>query len=97
MPENRGFYKKYEVRRIDFKPGREDSQYFVLDVTHDPYAIPALQAYRDALPEDWHALRNDLDRLIAGQRFNHDTGEWTVADHAAERLREFEEARKPQE
>jgi hypothetical protein len=45
MPENKGFYQKYIVERVDGKPvGRT----FTLEIDKDPFAKPALQAYRDA-------------------------------------------------
>ncbi len=46
MPENRGYYQKYKVERVDGKPiiGRT----WTLELNGDPFAKPALQAYRDA-------------------------------------------------
>ena len=64
MPENRGFYEKYEVRRKDGRdqPGgdREGAAYFTLDLTHDPYARTALQAYADAAADALPDLVADL-------------------------------------
>lgn len=52
----KGLYGKYTVLRNDGrdKPGgdRADADYFVLDLTHDKYAIAALSAYIDALRAD---------------------------------------------
>ena len=49
MDKNRGLYEKYIVRRADNKdmPGQKHygCRYFVLDMTHDVHAIPALWAY----------------------------------------------------
>jgi hypothetical protein len=48
----RGPYKKYIVKRVDgsHRKGRkhEFCKYHVLDLDHDPYALPALKAYADA-------------------------------------------------
>lgn len=47
-----GLFRKFDIRRTDGsdQPGgkHEGCDYFVLDVTHDPYAIPALGAYAKA-------------------------------------------------
>lgn len=64
MPENVGFYEKFEVHRKDGRdqPGgdREGAVYFTLDLTHDPYAKAALQAYADAAAGDLPELVVDL-------------------------------------
>ena len=46
MPENTGYYQKYNVTRIDEKP--IEGRTWTLEVDRDPFAIPALRAYRDA-------------------------------------------------
>lgn len=47
-----GIYNKYEVRRTDHRddPGQKHATcaYFVLDITHDPHAVPALRAYAES-------------------------------------------------
>ena len=59
-----GLYQKYAVYRMDGTdaPGGKhyDCEYFVLDVTHDPYAIPALTAYEDAAKGTHPQLAADL-------------------------------------
>lgn len=64
MSENAGFYEKFEVRRKDGRdqPGgdREGAVYFTLDLTHDPFARPALQAYADAAVAELPELVADL-------------------------------------
>ena len=64
MPENAGYYEKFEVRRKDGRdaPGgdRAGAEYFTLDLTHDPFARPALQAYADAAAEELPDLVADL-------------------------------------
>jgi hypothetical protein len=55
-----GIYEKFIVRRADRedRPGykHERCQYFVLDVTHDPFAGPALRAYADACEKDGYLV-----------------------------------------
>ena len=50
--ETDGLYAKYTVYRNDGRdqPGgdKEGAEYFVLDCTHDPHAIPAIRAYHDS-------------------------------------------------
>lgn len=71
MPDtDKGMYNKYEVKRIDGKPGRENCRYFVLDLCHDPYAKPALEAYINALPKEYDLLRKDLELVLDGGRYN---------------------------
>ena len=62
-----GLYEKYTVRRTDGtdEPGQKHSgcQYFVLDLAHDPHAVPALRAYADSCEADgYHALASDVRR-----------------------------------
>lgn len=62
-----GIYGKFTVTRNDGKsaPGEkhERCEYFVLDISHDPFAIPALKAYADACRESYPALARDLDTM----------------------------------
>ena len=64
----RGLYGKFNVTRTDGSsaPGGKHAgcEYFVLDVTHDPHAIPALRAYADSCEADYPLLARDLRRLI---------------------------------
>lgn len=63
-----GLYEKYVVRRTDGsdEPGGKHCgcQYFVLDMTHDPYAVPALRAYVEACAEAYPALASDLRQWL---------------------------------
>lgn len=47
--EQQGLFRKFEVRRVDGsdRPGgkHHGCRYFVLDMRHDPHAMPALRAY----------------------------------------------------
>ncbi len=66
-----GLYNKFRVERTDGKsaPGeRHDGcEYFVLDLTHDPYAIPAIEAYIDACAGEYPLLASDLFEKIASR------------------------------
>ncbi len=50
-----GLFKKFDVKRTDGldQPGErhENCMYFCIDMTHDPFAKPALLAYADACEE----------------------------------------------
>ena len=65
----RGVYRKYKITRTDgsHRAGRkhEHCAYFVLDLTHDQYAIPALKAYAEACRESFPALADDIDAIVA--------------------------------
>lgn len=60
-----GIYNKFAVYRNDRedRPGykHEGCEYFVLDMSHDPFAVPALRAYAQACQEDGYiALAGEL-------------------------------------
>lgn len=61
---SRGLYGKFFVERTDGKsaPGQKhhDCDYFVLDITHDPYAKAALLAYADSCEAQYPLLAADL-------------------------------------
>jgi hypothetical protein len=67
--KTKGLYNKFEVKRTDGQSnagGKHDScEYFVLDLTHDPFAIPALMAYADACESEYPALAADLRKRAA--------------------------------
>lgn len=67
-----GLHAKYRVERLDGRsaPGEKHHgcYYFVLDVDHDPYAVPALQAYVDACGIDYPKLALDLLDLLDNYR-----------------------------
>lgn len=64
--KTRGIYDKFIVKRTDgtdhegsprTSPGKHfGCEYFVLDITHDPHAIPALAAYADSAERDGYGL-----------------------------------------
>lgn len=61
----RGLYDKFEVRRTDGSSEsgerHENCKYFVLDLDHDPHAIPALEAYIKSCRPHFPKLARDLD------------------------------------
>lgn len=60
--EERGLYRRYFVKKLDDPTGRHNRCFhFVLDLTHDPYAIPAIRAYADACRGKYPVLARDLD------------------------------------
>ncbi len=63
-----GIYKKFEVRRTDGSSGpggkHEGCSYFVLDMDHDEFAIPALRAYAHACEKEFPALSKDLMDIV---------------------------------
>jgi len=64
----RGLYGKFTVGREDGRDlhggDRERADYFVLDLTFDPFAIPALRAYADACEGEYPALAADLRKKL---------------------------------
>ena len=58
---DRGLYGKYEVKRLGGTPGKHaDCFYYVLDLEHDRFAVPALRAYAEACREEYPQLAEDL-------------------------------------
>ena len=66
--QEKGLYGKYYVNRVDGRDkaggDKSNANYFVLDLTHDPFAVPALKAYIQACRETYAALANDLEKLV---------------------------------
>lgn len=72
--QERGIYGKYRVERIGGTPGKHDQCfYYVLDLDHDVFALPALRAYAEACRDEYPALAADLDRLT-GEDFGEGLG-----------------------
>jgi hypothetical protein len=62
--QKRGLYGKYRVERlVDPTDKHRDCRYYVLDLTHDAFAGPALRAYADACEATYPALARDLRAL----------------------------------
>ena len=67
--KHRGIYRKYEVRRCNDPEGKHGQcKYFVLDLTHDEYAMAALRAYAKACRGGFQKLASDLDAIRHGDR-----------------------------
>lgn len=67
---NRGLYEKFRVARNDGQsaPGEKHDgcECFVLDLTHDPHAVPALKAYAESARQDgYELLADDLMEMAA--------------------------------
>jgi hypothetical protein len=61
----RGLYQKFAVRRLHDPNGRhKDCRYYVLDLDHDPYTTPALEAYIEACENEYPALAQDLSKIV---------------------------------
>ncbi len=71
--KDHGLYSKYKVIRADGsgEPGgkHENCSYFILDLDHDPFALPALEAYAGACAKDGYTkLSDDLLQEIKARR-----------------------------
>lgn len=63
--KHQGLYAKYKpIERTDApNPKHKDCQYFVLDLTHDPYARKAAKVYAIFCSEEHPTLASDLVAL----------------------------------
>ena len=66
--KNKGLYRKFVVNRTDGKdkPGEKHygCQYFVLDITHDPFALRALAEYGRACRKEYPQLFDDILNIV---------------------------------
>jgi len=69
--KERGAYDRYKVERLDgsSEPGgkHESCEYFVLDLTHDPFSKPAIEAYARACRREYPQLSQDLCEKAAAR------------------------------
>lgn len=69
-----GLYKKFNVTRTDgtSEPGgkHENDEYFVLNLTTDKHALPAIAAYAKACANEFPVLANDLRTKLRELRKN---------------------------
>lgn len=74
----RGLYHKFNIERTDGKsaPGEKhyDCDYFVLDLTHDEFAIAALAAYSVACKKKYPLLYKDLREKLRVLRAKRNIG-----------------------
>lgn len=65
----RGFYDKFRIERTDGASAHgmkhEGCEYFILDLTHDPFVWPTLRAYADVCYEEYPLLAADLEKKMA--------------------------------
>lgn len=70
--KSKGLYNKFAVNRKDGKdaPGEKHDgcEYFVLDLTHDIHALPALQAYSESCEKEYPLLAADLRSWLEDKR-----------------------------
>lgn len=61
-----GLYKKFDVRhRADPTGKHARCEYFVLDMAHDKFAMPALDAYATACENEYPQLSRDLRAAVS--------------------------------
>jgi len=64
----RGLYDKYEINRTDGRSEQGEQHdgcnYFVLDLDHDPHALPALAAYAKSCAKTHPQLAKDLRDIV---------------------------------
>lgn len=69
--ENRGIYRKFTVARTDGSSAlggkHERCNYFVLDLDHDRFAVPALKAYARACRRTYPQLAHHLDLIVSAK------------------------------
>ncbi len=75
-----GIYRKFRVERTDGRsaPGEKHDgcTYFVLDIDHDPHALPALKAYDSSCKKTHPDLAYDLLKAVG----SHGQGFFSAAD-----------------
>lgn len=67
--KKRGLYRKYDIKRTDGSSeppyGKHaNCRYFVLDLDHDKFALPALRAYANHCRHEFPQLAADLDHIL---------------------------------
>lgn len=72
--KTKGLYNKFIVQRTDGQNAEGQKHhgcdYFVLDLTHDKHALPALLAYAEACQEEHPLLAKDLYKKIEENAFS---------------------------
>jgi len=67
-----GLYRKFQITRHDPTGKHSNCFYFVLDVDHDQFSIPALEAYAVACEKEFPKLSSDLKGIIAMAKIKHE-------------------------
>lgn len=66
--KNRGVYRKWEVKRVNDPDKKHDDCFLhVLDLDHDPFAVPALNSYIDACEHEYGPLAFDLTNVLTSK------------------------------
>lgn len=64
----KGLYEKFHVERTDGESAlgkkHDDCDYFILDLTHDKHAIPAIAAYAASCTTENALLAGDLMFIV---------------------------------
>ena len=61
--QGRGLFAKFRVERLTPSSrgiDHTDCRYFVLDITHDPHALPAALAYANSCESEYLPLAQDI-------------------------------------
>ncbi len=67
--KKKGFYKHYEVKRLNDPAGKhDDCEYLVLDFKHDKFSIPAATMYADMCEAEYPLLAKNLRETIDRHR-----------------------------
>jgi len=70
LEKHTGIYRKYSVKRLRDKEGKhKNCFFFVLDLNHDKYAIPALRAYAKACKKEYPELAKDLIQIVENIKY----------------------------
>lgn len=65
---NRGLYDRYRVERLIDPHGIHTScPYFVLDLRHDRFSVPAIEAYIKACEQEYPKLARDLRMIMRNE------------------------------
>lgn len=74
----RGLYNKFVVQRTDGRDKEGEKhhgcEYFVLDLNHDPHAIPAIRIYARACESEYPKLSADLDEKAENYGYKYKDG-----------------------
>jgi hypothetical protein len=67
-----GIYAKFRIERTDGQsaPGckHDGCEYFVLDLDHDKFSIPAIEAYAEACKDEYPVLAEELKEKAAAKK-----------------------------
>jgi hypothetical protein len=85
MPDPRGIYRKYDVRRVDGQDAEgckhHGCRLFVLDLDHDPHAVLAIRAYAVACRKTQPQLADELT-VIANAKIGGGRDSVPAKEHA---------------